>query len=720
MGIRKTAAEAISVVSTAVLRNVFHRPAENFPGKVALYVDPAIIADQRQKMARGSVCVVGTNGKTTVTNMLANCLVSAGQRVVCNRGGANLDSGVATCLLHAKRSDWGVFECDELWLVKILPHLQSEYVVLLNLFPDQLDRTGGLDYIQDSIARALKASPRTTLIYNADDPHCEKIARMVNNPRIPFGINEALDTLKGAATDAQICQECDTMLDYAYRTYSQLGSFSCPQCGFSHAHSKFMARGCTVGLEGMEFDIVAATDEEAIAGGAIAHLAAPYTGTYMIYNLLAVYVAGHIMGLSNNVIQLSVNSFDEHNGRLEHLDVQGRSVLLNLAKNPTGFNQNLGIVLQEEGPVAVGFFVNDMEGDGRDVSWIWDVDFESLAGRKDTFVFVGGMRAHDLQVRLKYAGVPSIRVENATELMGQVSGLDSAYKVFMIANYTSLPEVRAECVELIEKGQEAPDQVSSQPPVPKALPEEHTVADKPGLHIVHLYPDLLDQGGDAGNVTILEKRCRWRGIPVTVEQLVCGQAPLFTNADIVVLVDGFDRQQRLACSNLLPVADACKQYIESGGVMLAIDGGLQILGSSWYIDDEELSGLGVLDMKNGRAKGKSTRIVGDIVVQTELVSSLVVGFENHEGVTELGVDMQPFGNALKGIGNNTGDSTEGILYKNLIGSYVHGPILAKSPELADYLIARALERKGAAPTLAPLDDTEEQAANAFMRSRLGL
>ena len=132
MGIQFAAARAVSAVSTWGLKNVFHRPAANFPGKMALYVDPRLIADLRPKLRTGSFVVVGTNGKTTVTNLLADILEQAGQRVVCNRTGANLDSGVATALLHAKPSDWGVFESDELWLAKILPHLQASYVVLLN------------------------------------------------------------------------------------------------------------------------------------------------------------------------------------------------------------------------------------------------------------------------------------------------------------------------------------------------------------------------------------------------------------------------------------------------------------------------------------------------------------------------------------------------------------------------------------------------------------
>lgn len=176
MGLRFTAARAVSGVSTWGLKNVLHRPAANFPGKMALYVDPQLIAHLRGKLDRGSVCVVGTNGKTTVSNLLADVLETSGQRVVCNRTGANLDSGVSTALLHAGKADWGVFECDELWLAKILPQLRANYVVLLNLFRDQLDRCGEIDRIQDSIVKALGSSPETVLVYNADDPLCASIA----------------------------------------------------------------------------------------------------------------------------------------------------------------------------------------------------------------------------------------------------------------------------------------------------------------------------------------------------------------------------------------------------------------------------------------------------------------------------------------------------------------------------------------------------------------
>lgn len=716
MGIRKAMAEAASAVSSVALRHIFRRPAGNFPGKLALYIDPSIIADLRVKLTRGSICVVGTNGKTTVTNMLADCLEAAGKRVVCNRGGANLDSGVATSLLQSGVSDWGVFECDELWLAKILPGLRSRYVLLLNLFYDQLDRVGEVANIQESIAGALAASPNTVLVYNADDPHCEKIARMVNNTCVPFGMGEGLAP-EGSAGDALMCQACDSMLNYEYRSYGQLGAYSCPQCDFGRAHLKFMARDCHIGADGMDFDVVAATDERAVAGGAVAHLSASYTGAYMAYNLLAVYAAGHLVGLSNEVMQSTMDAFDPHNGRLEHLQVHGRDVLLNLAKNPAGFNQNLSLVLQERGPVVAAFFVNDMEGDGRDVSWIWDVGFEALAGRSDTVVFAGGMRAADLLVRLRYAGVPALQVEDAVDVMHRVAALPEGYKVFMIANYTSLPDVRNDCVRMSgDVASPVPTQAQQQLPEPLPNP----VCEGEALHIVHLLPDLLNQGGDRGNVSVLAKRCEWRGIPVDVQEVRFGQQADFESADIVLLGDGFDREQRLACDQLLAQKDALRSYVEHGGVLLAVDGGLQILGSSWYIGETQLEGLGLLDIRNGRTAGDE-RIVGDVIVQTSLVDMPVVGFENHAGVTLLGEKAQVFGSVLHGVGNNTGDKTEGILQGNVVGTYVHGPVLGKNPQLADWLIARALERRsGSVPDLASLDDAVEHAAHRFMMDRLGL
>ena len=356
MGIRSGAAKFVSAAGTFALRNVFHRPAANFPGKVALYVDPRIIANTSRKLRCGSVCVVGTNGKTTITNMLADCMEAAGMRVVCNRTGANLDSGIATSLLQASESDWGVFECDELWLAKALPQLQSKYVLLLNLFRDQLDRVGEVSRIQESIVSAFAASPETVLVYNADDPMCETIARRVSNPKIPIGIGEDLGLPLAGPSDVRICQQCSGAIEYNYRQYSQLGEYHCAKCDYGRSPLAFAARNCRVDGDGMAFDVAQAADgvpaEVAIDAPEpkiIAHIEADYSGAYMVYNLLTVYTAAHLMGAPNDKVIQAMRDFDPRNGRLQTLQVRGREVMLNLAKNPTGFNQNLDLVAKAKG-----------------------------------------------------------------------------------------------------------------------------------------------------------------------------------------------------------------------------------------------------------------------------------------------------------------------------------------------------------------------------------
>lgn len=442
MGLQAAVARGISALSTFGLKHVFRRPAANFPGKIALYVDPRLIADLSGKLERGSVVVCGTNGKTTVTNLLADALEAAGMRVICNRTGANLDSGIATALLHGKAADWGVFESDELWLAKVLPQLRSDYLILLNLFRDQLDRVGEIDRIQESIGRALASSPGTVLLYNADDPLCEAIARRVPNRSLAFGVGEDMGLPQNTVADAQMCQMCSGMLDYAYRQYGQLGEYRCSRCGFSRPKLDYAAHGVRFGEEGVVFSV--GTDERTNV-----EIKASMMGAYMVYNLLATFAGANLLGCPPDAFQRALDAFDPRNGRLEKLTVKGRSVLLNLAKNPTGFNQNLKIITQDAGPRAVAFFVNDKEGDGRDVSWIWDVDFEELAGVDDLVVFAGGIRKNDVQVRLKYAGISAELIEGPADMLAETADLPSAYRFYLIANYTALPPVRAELVRLV-------------------------------------------------------------------------------------------------------------------------------------------------------------------------------------------------------------------------------------------------------------------------------
>ena len=449
MSIRFAAAQAVSSISTWGLKHVFRRPAANFPGKIALYVDPRLLANLRGKLTRGSIMVVGTNGKTTVTNLLADVLEGSGVRVVCNRTGANLDSGVSTALLHAKEADWGVFESDELWLKKMTPQLKPTYVLLLNLFRDQLDRCGEIDRIQDSIVEALAASPETILVFNADDPLCATIAKRASElpgrertRQIAFGVSESMGLAQNTVSDATMCQLCSSMFEYDFRQYGQLGAWHCPTCGFSRPSLDFAAQNVELGERELSFDI-ARPQPNAGESAPARPIRAAFSGAYMVYNLLAVGVAADLVGCGNDAIQAAIESFDPKNGRLQRYSVEGRSILLNLAKNPTGFNQNLKIIEKDASPKAVAFFINDKEADGRDISWLWDIDFEELSRQEGCVVFAGGIRGNDMQVRLKYAGIPSKVVKNTQEFLDELAKLPHEMNAYAIANYTALPSVKS-------------------------------------------------------------------------------------------------------------------------------------------------------------------------------------------------------------------------------------------------------------------------------------
>lgn len=714
MSFRKTSARLASSLSTWGLKNLAHRPGANMPGKIALKIDPTIIAEEMDKVSEGSIVVVGTNGKTTVTNMIADILEASGKTVACNRTGANMAYGVAATLLQTRPVQWGVFESDELWLARILPQVKATYVVLLNLFRDQLDRCGEIDRVQDAIIAGLEGSPESTLIYNADDPLCAIIADKVSNPQIAFGVAEDMHLAQNTIADAQMCQRCSGMFTYDYHQYGQLGTYHCDNCGFSRPDLDVSATSVAFGT-GITYTIDDTLDNTSTT------IRLDQSGPYMVYNTLAVWTAAHLAGVSDETIQEAILAFDPQNGRLQQLTIEGRPLLLNLAKNPTGFNQNLKIITADEGKKVVAFFINDNEADGRDISWIWDCDFEELAAQGDIVVYAGGTRKNDLQLRLKYAGIQARLINSVNDMVDTALDMPADWNMYAIANYTALPAVRSALMERADKSPVVPPREGTLSVTPAVMTKRTLPIQQEPLRLVHLYPDLLNLYGDGGNLKVLMQRCAWRGIPMELAEIHYGDDFDLSEADIVFMGGGPDREQSLASQEILKNKDQLAAYVADDGVLLAICGGYQILGKNWLMGDELVEGLSIIDAETSRANKGFDRLIENIALASPLASHPVIGYENHAGRTHLGADLEPFGKVISttGHGNDDASGADGVLYKNIIGTYLHGPLLGKNPEVADWLIARALSRKFKAPVaLEPLDDSVELNANEFMASRL--
>lgn len=234
------------------------------------------------------------------------------------------------------------------------------------------------------------------------------------------------------------------------------------------------------------------------------------------------------------------------------------------------------------------------------------------------------------------------------------------------------------------------------------------------LTIGHLYPDLLNLYGDRGNIQCLMKRCQWRGIEAETISFELNDRIDFSGLDIVLLGGGSDREQMIVCEKLKEIQEDFKKYVESNGVVIAICGGYQLLGKYYKTDQGMINGLDLVDMYTEQGDG---RLIDNIALKSELFDMPIVGFENHGGRTCI-KENQPLGKVLSGAGNDGVSGYEGVIYKNVIGTYLHGPLLPKNPQLADWLILRALQKKyGAEVELTELDDTQEKEANDYIYKR---
>ena len=416
------------------------------PGDLARLLDPRVLRTLAGQLRSGAILVTGTNGKTTTARLVAGMLEGLPARVVANRSGANLIFGAtaaavaATGLAGRLDADWGVFEIDENTLPAAVDEIRPRAVLVGNLFRDQLDRYGELESTARTIERALaRLPPGATAVLNADDPRVAEIGLALERPPLWYGLD---DRTAGSATlphaaDAITCPRCGSRLDFTVSYVSHDGEYRCPTGDFARPALDLAAR--EIRLDGLD------RVRMRVEGTG---LELPLGGLYNAYNLVGAFALGRVLGLEAGFMAGRLAQAAAAFGRLERVDAGGRRLTLLLAKNPAGFNE----ALRAAGILAGGrrflLGLNDRIADGRDVSWIWDVDFELLSGRAATVV-ASGVRAHDMAVRLKYAGIPLTGGPDpdlgaaVDRLLDATPAGEDAYA---LCTYTAMLDLRAELV----------------------------------------------------------------------------------------------------------------------------------------------------------------------------------------------------------------------------------------------------------------------------------
>jgi UDP-N-acetylmuramyl tripeptide synthase len=373
------------------------------PGKLLWKLDPEGIDRLAGRLAQGSVLVSATNGKTTTTAMAAELLAPTA-RLAHNRSGANLVSGVASALLDADDAELGLFEVDEAALPEVARRLRPKAILLANLFRDQLDRYGELELVAARWRETVAGLPDTQLVVNADDPQVGDLGR--DRPHtLSFGIDDpahARPALQHAA-DSKYCLRCGTPYEYAAAYVGHLGDYRCPNCG--HARPPLDVRAVEIeldGLDGSAFTLVAPGSETRV------ELRLP--GLYNVYNALAAASLALALGVTPDESAAGLGRFSAAFGRFERIQIGDRRLLMLLIKNPAGANEAVRTLVEGGPPRVVVIALNDDIADGRDVSWIWDVDFEPLVPGLDRLVATGS-RAAELGLRFAYGGMERSRIE---------------------------------------------------------------------------------------------------------------------------------------------------------------------------------------------------------------------------------------------------------------------------------------------------------------------
>ena len=428
----------------------FGKKGTALPGKVAMKFKPDLLGELAGK-CKTTVFITGTNGKTTTNNLSRHVLSGFYGDVVSNLNGSNMIQGVVTPFITDKKDsyDIGIFEVDEGSVPAVSRYMKPDYFIITNFFRDQLDRYGEVEstikLVHDSI------TPETVLIINSDEPSLLYFDDLPNR-KVYYGFNETRFAKHEInVAESIFCPKCGNRLDYDYIYYGNIGRYHCEKCGCENPHADYFMESADLTNGSYNFTVKNNGKKEDYTLNLL--------GLYNLYNSLGVISLSKELGIDYELIRDRIDNFEYRLGRMETFHFSKKDLVLVLSKNPVGLSEVFSTITYDDDEKSVMFILNDYAPDGKDISWIWDANFDEInnIGNLKSFYCVG-TRAHDLALRLKYAGVsedilkiyPSENQFDITEAVDEI--LNENIKSYVIGTFTAMPEARKILLKKEEEG----------------------------------------------------------------------------------------------------------------------------------------------------------------------------------------------------------------------------------------------------------------------------
>ena len=423
-------AKNVSKMLISGLKAVRPNAGTSLPGHFMTKICPEYIKNESQKIKEGIVCVTGTNGKTTTSGFIASIINEWGKKVLHNKKGANMPQGIATCFLQndGKDIDFGVFECDEAWLYSLYQSLTANYLAVTNLFPDQTERYGGVYTLAKRIKQAIDLNPDLKVILNADDPH---LLGLQNDNTVFYGVEKIENNISEYKIVPEICP-CGAEYKYKKRFYAHMGDFYCPNCKNKRKYPKYSG---TIILDEEKTKLI--INDELVFNTKL-------TGLHNAYNLLCAVSTALEIGIGQNIIQKGLDNYQNVFGRIDKFEINGKKIIIQLIKNPAGTNQAIKLI-KDIKDSKLFILLNDTPADGRDISWLYDTDFEYLKDYQNTVIF-SGTRADELALRMKHAGLSEknfiIEHDVRQAYKYALKLTNKGESLIILANFTTLAELQ--------------------------------------------------------------------------------------------------------------------------------------------------------------------------------------------------------------------------------------------------------------------------------------